>query len=414
MLVAGTTIQAPAGGFVYNGPDDLQLRGSEAGVTTIVGPAGPAPALNVTASGLTSSEVRDLTVRAGAVAGTTAVRLERARGVELDVRRASSPVGMATGVLLDLGGALRDSSVIIGGNVSAQGVLAVEGSSNVRNTFISSPTGVNATTDATALEVERVTISASEIGFSTTGAGNSGSVRDSRIVMTQNGGGVGIQADDDATTNATNVTVAPGVTSPSPLFGVRAIDSGPGTATLNLDSSTVRGFADDVLSLEQNGGNAVVNTSYSNYQDVGNGGGEVNQGPGRIDGNPKFIRAFNGILGPADFHLDYPSALIDTGNPAAPPPSAQDRDGLARVVDGNGVGGPRRDMGAYEYQRRPPVVAFKGPSSGKPGQQLTYSANDSDDPDPGDSLSFAWTFGDGSSASSGLVSHAYAKAGVFR
>ncbi len=51
VLVAGTTIQAPAGGFVYNGPDDIQLRGSEAGVTTIVGPAGPSPALNVTASG---------------------------------------------------------------------------------------------------------------------------------------------------------------------------------------------------------------------------------------------------------------------------------------------------------------------------------------------------------------------------
>lgn len=75
--------------------------------------------------------------------------------------------------------------------------------------------------------------------------------------------------------------------------------------------------------------------------------------------------------------------------------------------------GKRPDKGAYEYQRRAPTAALVGPSSGKSGQSLAFKATGSSDPDAGDPLTYAWSFGDGAGAGSSSVSHAWSKGGSF-
>lgn len=416
--ISGSTYQAPPSGFAHLGTDGIELVGAGPQFTKIIGPAGqPDYALNMIGSGSTSSRVRDLTVRAAATDGAQALQLTGVRGSDLEVGRASPPTGDATGVSLGADGSLWDSFVSIVGEAGTTAVRGVSGGSTVRNSRISSPqVAATAFSNVTSFTVERSSITAGGVGFSTSGSGHTGTIMDSTIMMTDGATGVGVRALNNATVNATNVTVGSVGSNPPPISGAFASAPGPGTSTLNLDSSTVRGFNTDIRADEQGGGNAVVNTSYSNYDVVGNGTGQVNEGAGNVDVIPGFVQPFETFQKSMDWHLLHSSPLVDAGNPAAPAPSVQDRDGLARVVDGDGAGGPRRDIGAYEYQRRPPVVALNGPASGQTGQTgqpLGYTSAGSSDPDRGDSLTYSWAFGDGSSGSGPSVSHAWAKAGVF-
>jgi hypothetical protein len=62
---------------------------------------------------------------------------------------------------------------------------------------------------------------------------------------------------------------------------------------------------------------------------------------------------------------------------------------------------------------RPPVAVVGGPYSGTVGQAILFDGTGSSDPDAGQTLSYAWNFGDGSTASSATASHAYGVAGTF-
>lgn len=62
---------------------------------------------------------------------------------------------------------------------------------------------------------------------------------------------------------------------------------------------------------------------------------------------------------------------------------------------------------------RPPVAVAGGPYSGTVGQSIFFDGTGSSDPDAGQTLSYAWDFGDGSSASGATASHAYGVAGTF-
>lgn len=65
------------------------------------------------------------------------------------------------------------------------------------------------------------------------------------------------------------------------------------------------------------------------------------------------------------------------------------------------------------YVNAPPVAAFTTSEPvGKAGTPLTFNAGVSSDPD-GDSLSYAWSFGDGSTASGVVVSHVFAVPGQY-
>ena len=65
-----------------------------------------------------------------------------------------------------------------------------------------------------------------------------------------------------------------------------------------------------------------------------------------------------------------------------------------------------------ESNDRAPVAALSGPSTGIEGAALTFDASGSTDPD-GDALTYAWTFGDGSTATGTSATHAYVDDGTF-
>ena len=132
-----------------------------------------------------------------------------------------------------------------------------------------------------------------------------------------------------ATINATNVTFADN-SKDMELFS---------DVTLRLDSSIVED------AIQETGTNLTCVITYSRGPTTSGDPCQTFQ----TSADPGFVDAALG-----DYHLASGSALIDKGNPTAPPSGSQDIDGDARALDGpdgGGCGGaPRRDIGADEYR----------------------------------------------------------------
>jgi glucose/arabinose dehydrogenase len=81
-----------------------------------------------------------------------------------------------------------------------------------------------------------------------------------------------------------------------------------------------------------------------------------------------------------------------------------------------GGGQVRRISYAQPGNNAPTAVASGGPLTGPPPLTVDFSAAGSSDPDPGDTLTFFWSFGDGSAdvvTTSLTVQHTYTSAGTF-
>ncbi|HXB14566.1 MAG TPA: PKD domain-containing protein [Solirubrobacteraceae bacterium] len=76
----------------------------------------------------------------------------------------------------------------------------------------------------------------------------------------------------------------------------------------------------------------------------------------------------------------------------------------------SGVGAPAA-QGLFKV--RPPTAAIKAPASASAGSPATFGGSGSSDPNPGATLSYGWTFGDGGSASGVSPSHTYAAPGSY-
>ncbi len=68
---------------------------------------------------------------------------------------------------------------------------------------------------------------------------------------------------------------------------------------------------------------------------------------------------------------------------------------------------------AVESNTAPPTAAVNGPFASDEGSAVAMSAAGSSDPDAGQVLTFAWTFGDGGTATGATVSHTYAQNGIY-
>jgi hypothetical protein len=109
--------------------------------------------------------------------------------------------------------------------------------------------------------------------------------------------------------------------------------------------------------------------------------------------------------------LRHDSPFIDAGHPAPLATPTDDFEGDGRVVDGNGDGTARGDLGAFEYQRvAPTVAAAAAPASAFAGDPITWSAGGSDE--DGDPLTYTWSFDDGQSATGASVTHAFTPLGA--
>jgi PKD domain len=199
--------------------------------------------------------------------------------------------------------------------------------------------------------------------------------------------------------------------SPAESIGAAVSESAVGlfsTATLDIQRSTIDGYATPLRRGVLYGATAQLDASYSNFDlddvDLDSEPG-VTLGPGIISQPPQFVApGFNPRAG---------SALIDSGG-ACLVDGFRDLGLGERCVDGDGLGGPQADIGAYEYQRAQPVADFvAGPAV--TGSPVAFDAGSSSDPDPGDGsqLTYAWAFGDGQGGSGRTPSHIYAQPGDY-
>jgi hypothetical protein len=136
------------------------------------------------------------------------------------------------------------------------------------------------------------------------------------------------------------------------------------------------------------------------------GPGTLTNSDARTD-DPRFLG--DPVLG--ELRLRHDSPLIDAGNPSPPIGLTGDFEGDERVRDGDGNGDARVDLGAFEYQRRPPAApsVSASPDSAPVGTPFAFSAA-AVDPD-GDPLTYSWAFDDGGSGGGATVTHAFAGLG---
>jgi hypothetical protein len=169
---------------------------------------------------------------------------------------------------------------------------------------------------------------------------------------------------------------------------------------VSIHNSVMLGLAHP-LSCDSTAGHGSTTADWSSLPggDASGGAGCTVARTNAVAGTPIFVDAPGG-----DYHQRYDSPLIDAGDPA-PLTAIDDLDGLSRPVG-------RVDLGAYEYQRRSPVVSVSAtPAGATPGQDISFVATASD-PDPGDSpLTYSWSFDDGATATGPSATHAFATTG---
>jgi hypothetical protein len=398
------------GNFTYSATNEVDVQGS--GAATVIKGVGTDPALHVSASG-SDSIVSDLELHMASVPNPQpAVGLRIGSAVAQNVRVQNPGDSWGSGIQLQPGGDVLDSTVLVGSAAGIEGHGAAA-PHDVRDTFISGRHGVLGSTGTWTLE--RLRITARSIGIQ---IGGTGALHDSLIRVLGEPGFTsrGVQKLGQGVFSIDHVTIVGGQHA---TFGAEVAITIAGTSTLSMKNSILAGtFSSSSLGRwASGGGTANIVVGHSNFPppaqswvDANAGPGVLQQTPGGTNTNvdPKFVDPFVTLENPTvDFRLRHDSPLIDKGEPGGV--QAEDLAGELRLVDGDGTDGPARDMGAYEYQHRAPIAVIAAPGAGAlaAGAPVAFSAAGSGDLDAGDSLEYAWSFGDGATATGAAPSHAY-------
>lgn len=179
--------------------------------------------------------------------------------------------------------------------------------------------------------------------------------------------------------------------------GAEALGAG---ATVNLTDSIIANTVTFPLDSSSPG---QVTTDYSDYVHP------ASYTPGAHDTTSYIDPHFSNAAG-GDFRLDATSPLIDFdkatplgGTPFGPLESSTD------FLDGSRITGGGRDLGAFQHQP-PTVSAAVSAGSVVVGSPVVFSATGAVGT-PADSLSYAWRFDDGATATGPTVAHAFSAAG---
>jgi hypothetical protein len=391
----GTYIAPGAAGFLINSPGNgIHVVGEGAESTILQGSGVDAVTLRLTGTGGDASTVSDLGVRLSGGAGThTGLVLTNGTAGDLAV---TAPAGLTDGhgvQLIDAG--------FEHGSVTTPGLSGIEtaNSAFVHSSAISAAVGLRSF--GGQLYMAKSRIDADRLGVRTTATTE---ISDT-LIHVKGGPATAYGMVASASVLSEHLTV---VGTGGPKHGLLASKTGGGSALLTVKNSTVTGFAHDLAATADGISLAGISASYSNYATASVlPGGIITQGSGNLNVTPGFVDAAGG-----DFHLRHHSSLLDMGNDLAAPGDT-DLDDQPRSVDSDGSGGPLPDIGAYEYQRAAPAAGISGPAAGPVGAALEFSGSGSSDPDPGDSLIYAWTFGDGTTATGETVSHSYQTPGTY-
>lgn len=346
------------GPFTYTaGPKHVEIVGAGVGQTIIKG--NPAGDLFKVTSFDPTSVVQDLTVQH---AGTAGYGL-KASGILVTRVRATASSTAAAATVDD--GTVRSSAFVATGTDRALSIFNTElldstaTSANyfgvstfdatIRRSTISTTAGANALYANGTLAIENSVVSGGT---------------DAVVAAT---GSSGVSAN----VTARHLTVRTSGTVP----GVRASSFVAGwSAQLDVRDSIVRG---GTVAACAGTGNATASATVSGTNIAATGSwvacpGTPNTGTETVlipltllAGDPLFVDE-----GAGDLRLTAASPLVDAGTAGAlgVGESTTDRLGLPRLIDGNGDGVARRDIGAFEYQ--PPAAPDPPPSPDPPGPPL--------------------------------------------
>jgi hypothetical protein len=211
-----------------------------------------------------------------------------------------------------------------------------------------------------------------------------------------------------ARVNASHVTITGNGSATSQ--GVLASTSSSPSSTINLANSIITNVGHPLV-VSHSLGVATINVTnsvLSNNAFVNSGGtgsGATNTSASVAIADPHLVDV-GGLLYPR-----FDSPAIDRGDPAKTTVTT-DLVGQPRAVDGNGDGTAPPDAGVIEYQRRPPTATATAVGPFVLGTPTAFQGT-ADDLDPGDSVTTAWAFSDGTAATALAPAHTFDLAGPF-
>ncbi len=402
---AENNLQYPAPTHVGHTTEVIGVADS-ADPTVLTHSAGdPHPVIDCQGGALT---LHRLVVRASNGSTTEGVTGEAQCALTLDSLTVDMTAGTGVGASASGSVTIKNSTVTAGGTSAAVSLSTAQASTVIDSKL----TGIPALLDLGpgAVTAQRLTLTSN----TTAGAGvlvqatanNTTLALDDSLIKTATGATAlrstsgGVVAHTAAIT-ARQITAVADATAASPLWA----HSDLGPATISVYDSIASGY---VQGVKLEGGASPANIDlHDTALPSPNTPATLNGATTYVHTDAVFDIAAHPALfvnpGANDFHLSTSSTLVDADATAlAPGESATDLLGHTRIVSG------KRDLGAIEHQA--PTVAANVPASGRLGQSVAFAAVGASD---GGSVSYAWTFGDGTGGATAAPSHTYLLPGTY-
>jgi hypothetical protein len=367
VIIEPGTHTSSGSGFVYDSGADLNNTVEIVGAGPATRLARPTAGTVLEVRGVTSSRIANLTlVPFPGTVGTTSkgVRVSSASidGVTVDPGGATgytTGIELGSGTLRNVTSALPQGTNLtnIGARVASDSVhTVVEG-----GTFSGGTIGLDL--------AGPTTVSGARITGSLTGLRAAGDVTivDSQIRATPSNASqaaISLITSRNASLFTHHVTIVGSNASGS--AGIRTSVSAGAIASVNLRNSIVRDVA-FTFDRQQTGGGGPLTNIEATHSDftttfTGNGIGTYSADASNVNVDPAFVDPAAG-----DYRLAAGSPVVDRGSPdtifGEP---AVDLAGSPRIVDGDGDGSARRDMGAFEFQPPPPGTGTTPDPGGTP------------------------------------------------
>ncbi|MFA9270008.1 MAG: PKD domain-containing protein [Baekduiaceae bacterium] len=342
------------------------------------------------------SVVKNLTLRTASSGSFSALWLNGGRAEGVRVEQAGNDFDTLGVNLYGAGSEFADGEIAMTaglaartGNPNAVTGLRIDGSHLTGRGGVSTDAGSSLTIDRSTIDTTRTALTAG-------GSGSSATITNSVVRMGNAGGSdTALQAVGNGTLTAVHVTLL-GSGAGNAIGASSAASNW--AATAQVRNSIISGFTRYAACSGDNGGSALLTLQYTSKTGASLADPEctLTTGAGVLTGAPQFAGGTPGAnLAAADLRLKAPSPLIDAG--AGNGVLATDFAGLSRPIDGDGANGAKVDLGAIEYRREAPVAQLAAPATATVGQPVAFSAAGTTDPD-GDTMTYAWAFGDGQTA----------------